>query len=153
MQSYLCCIVLSYCFFFFKQKTAYEMRISDWSSDVCSSDLRRLRLQGHRDAAHRGRGEAPRRSAAAHPGAGYGGREGGRRGAADGGAAARRRLPENPLPGCPARGEGGDAAVAAPPADPRRATLSGAGPCGRTEERHGGKAWVRTCSTPWCAVH
>src|SRR3546814_10919162 len=30
------CIV----FFFFKQKTAYEMRISDWSSDVCSSDLR-----------------------------------------------------------------------------------------------------------------
>src|SRR3546814_5632087 len=32
-----------YCitFFFVKQKTAYEMRISDWSSDVCSSDLRR----------------------------------------------------------------------------------------------------------------
>src|SRR3546814_1821941 len=29
-------------FFFFKQKTAYEMRISDWSSDVCSSDLRLL---------------------------------------------------------------------------------------------------------------
>src|SRR3546814_1459680 len=28
-----------FCFFFFKQKTAYEMRISDWSSDVCSSDL------------------------------------------------------------------------------------------------------------------
>src|SRR3546814_1302477 len=27
------------CFFFIKQKTAYEMRISDWSSDVCSSDL------------------------------------------------------------------------------------------------------------------
>src|SRR3546814_9046371 len=32
-------------FFFFKQKTAYEMRISDWSSDVCSSDLHRLRRQ------------------------------------------------------------------------------------------------------------
>src|SRR3546814_1426607 len=32
------CIILTY-FFFFKQKTAYEMRISDWSSDVCSSDL------------------------------------------------------------------------------------------------------------------
>src|SRR3546814_12604010 len=29
----------SFFFFFFKQKTAYEMRISDWSSDVCSSDL------------------------------------------------------------------------------------------------------------------
>src|SRR3546814_20498099 len=32
-------IVLNIIFFFFKQKTAYEMRISDWSSDVCSSDL------------------------------------------------------------------------------------------------------------------
>src|SRR3546814_5520079 len=31
--------MLSSGFFFFKQKTAYEMRISDWSSDVCSSDL------------------------------------------------------------------------------------------------------------------
>src|SRR3546814_3835200 len=31
-------------FFFFKQKTAYELRISDWSSDVCSSDLRNLRV-------------------------------------------------------------------------------------------------------------
>src|SRR3546814_6684270 len=31
-------------FFFFKQKTAYEMRISDWSSDVCSSDLEHVRL-------------------------------------------------------------------------------------------------------------
>src|SRR3546814_7362009 len=30
---------MSVCFFFFKQKTAYEIRISDWSSDVCSSDL------------------------------------------------------------------------------------------------------------------
>src|SRR3546814_1116231 len=37
-------------FFFFKQKTAYEMRISDWSSDVCSSDLG-LRLDDHREAA------------------------------------------------------------------------------------------------------
>src|SRR3546814_2092388 len=32
-------MVIVVCFFFFKQKTAYEMRISDWSSDVCSSDL------------------------------------------------------------------------------------------------------------------
>src|SRR3546814_11042515 len=31
--------VILLCFFFFKQKTAYDMRISDWSSDVCSSDL------------------------------------------------------------------------------------------------------------------
>src|SRR3546814_13384624 len=35
------------CFFFFKQKTAYEMRISDWSSDVCSSDLNGVRSQFH----------------------------------------------------------------------------------------------------------
>src|SRR3546814_5359787 len=40
----LCMLVLYLCLlifflFFFKQKTAYEMRISDWSSDVCSSDL------------------------------------------------------------------------------------------------------------------
>src|SRR3546814_6711272 len=34
---YCCCF-----FFVFKQKTAYEMRISDWSSDVCSSDLDKL---------------------------------------------------------------------------------------------------------------
>src|SRR3546814_9704120 len=45
MYVYLrCCYLCSYVFFaviffFFKQKTAYEMRISDWSSDVCSSDL------------------------------------------------------------------------------------------------------------------
>src|SRR3546814_9702496 len=43
----LCGIVLSLCFFFFKQKTAYEMRISDWSSDVCSSDLVRPVEPGH----------------------------------------------------------------------------------------------------------
>src|SRR3546814_8973261 len=36
-------------FFFFKQKTAYEMRISDWSSDVCSSDLGH---PGHRPRRH-----------------------------------------------------------------------------------------------------
>src|SRR3546814_3978839 len=34
-----CVIAFISIFFFFKQKTAYEMRISDWSSDVCSSDL------------------------------------------------------------------------------------------------------------------
>src|SRR3546814_18282117 len=37
-------------FFFFKQKTAYEMRISDWSSDVCSSDLDRQ--EERRDGEH-----------------------------------------------------------------------------------------------------
>src|SRR3546814_2022492 len=45
-----------YClFFFFKQKTAYEMRISDWSSDVCSSDLEvdvRARVGGYLEKVH-----------------------------------------------------------------------------------------------------
>src|SRR3546814_5498852 len=41
-------------YLFFKQKTAYEMRFSDWSSDVCSSDLGRR----HRDEADRGDGDA-----------------------------------------------------------------------------------------------
>src|SRR3546814_14447396 len=39
----MCNILLLFIFFFFKQKTAYEMRISDWSSDVCSSDLSSMR--------------------------------------------------------------------------------------------------------------
>src|SRR3546814_12336308 len=43
------CLLLLWCvfFFFFKQKTAYEMRISDWSSDVCSSDLVRELLSSY----------------------------------------------------------------------------------------------------------
>src|SRR3546814_9652786 len=50
---YVCVVV----FFFFKQKTAYEMRISDWSSDVCSSDLPALSIRpqstlGAFDSAH-----------------------------------------------------------------------------------------------------
>src|SRR3546814_14163370 len=50
----------SNCFFFFKKKTAYEVRISDWSSDVCSSDLplllspiARAGLQGIEEERHR----------------------------------------------------------------------------------------------------
>src|SRR3546814_5000643 len=49
-------MILCDVFFFFKQKTAYEMRISDWSSDVCSSDLAARRREGARDARHQ---EAP----------------------------------------------------------------------------------------------
>src|SRR3546814_1480906 len=44
--------VYKYCFFF-KQKTAYEMRISDWSSDVCSSDLHIAELPFEFDARER----------------------------------------------------------------------------------------------------
>src|SRR3546814_6107685 len=45
-------LCFDFSFFFFKQKTAYEMRISDWSSDVCSSDLSQERDRDHQ----RGRG-------------------------------------------------------------------------------------------------
>src|SRR3546814_17627309 len=41
-------------FFFFKQKTAYEVRISDWSSDVCSSDLGRPDDGDRRDVGRQG---------------------------------------------------------------------------------------------------
>src|SRR3546814_4254837 len=47
----MCAIV----FFFFKQKTAYEMRISDWSSDVCSSDLARRWFRARGQAPHHDR--------------------------------------------------------------------------------------------------
>src|SRR3546814_5849336 len=68
--TFCCALVLLFVIvvFFFKQKTAYEMRISDWSSDVCSSDLAvapvgtvyapqtgRRRLSGGEDAAAHGR--------------------------------------------------------------------------------------------------
>src|SRR3546814_8750094 len=45
-------MLLDFCVLFFKQKTAYEMRISDWSSDVCSSDL--LLLQAVHQQANAG---------------------------------------------------------------------------------------------------
>src|SRR3546814_2361488 len=44
MRVVICQNMLRLVSFFFKQKTAYEMRISDWSSDVCSSDLARHRV-------------------------------------------------------------------------------------------------------------
>src|SRR3546814_10068805 len=46
-------IVIGVCFFLFKQKTAYDMRISDWSSDVCSSDLRFFADVGGEEALRR----------------------------------------------------------------------------------------------------
>src|SRR3546814_7111937 len=49
-ESLLVCVLFV---FFVKQKTAYEMRISDWSSDVCSSDLRTLRVREDRGAPRR----------------------------------------------------------------------------------------------------
>src|SRR3546814_16086565 len=62
--------LLCLCFFvfFFKQKTAYEMRISDWSSDVCSSDLAYDAKYGIRD--YRGGGRSSARETAARVAAG-----------------------------------------------------------------------------------
>src|SRR3546814_2535210 len=53
--------------FFFKQKTAYEMRISDWRSDVCSSDLAAGRQPRHRRDDDRGDGGGPGRQPDAQP--------------------------------------------------------------------------------------
>src|SRR3546814_7268913 len=47
-------LVCKYFIFFFKQKTAYEMRISDWSSDVCSSDLTKQLRKALDDMAEEG---------------------------------------------------------------------------------------------------
>src|SRR3546814_8915556 len=49
----VCFMCLLFRFFFFKQKTAYEMRISDWSSDVCSSDLLEPAREGQRQGRYR----------------------------------------------------------------------------------------------------
>src|SRR3546814_5548938 len=51
-------------FFFFKQKTAYEMRISDWSSDVCSSDLKGFALLRARNSRADDQGVDPLRETA-----------------------------------------------------------------------------------------
>src|SRR3546814_2006084 len=58
------CVVSLSMFFVFKQKTAYEMRISDWSSDVCSSDLRLIQAE----RLPRGAGRCPVRPAKHRPG-------------------------------------------------------------------------------------
>src|SRR3546814_2680709 len=71
MSLYSCCCLdtvfyIVLCFFFFKQKTAYEMRISDWSSDVCSSDLADRLLGDHAvdDQHDRRRDQQPERAGA-----------------------------------------------------------------------------------------
>src|SRR3546814_17046738 len=58
-----------YFFFFFKQKTAYEMRISDWSSDMCSSDLQPVERGPHLRVGPEGFGQGLA-DLAPHPGAG-----------------------------------------------------------------------------------
>src|SRR3546814_2505572 len=109
--------------FFFKQKTAYEMRISDWSSDVCSSDLLDAR-PGEADGEHVVR---QHRAVAA--------------GAED--------LLDVAVPGEAFTAVGGlghvEAAVL-----PHQVRI---GDGRRSEERRVGKACVSTCRSRWVAAH
>src|SRR3546814_2382731 len=112
--------------FFFKQKTAYEMRISDWSSDVCSSDLAQLLLDGEfgrsLDPVARAGGEERAPTLLQH---------------LDRPAGVRRdRLQAEPRADLEALpGMGGD---------PDRR---------RSEERRVGKECVSTCSSRWSPYH
>src|SRR3546814_16369954 len=91
----------SYLIFFYKQKTAYDMRISDWSSDVCSSDLYGQRLENCSQGGRHGR----RGRADPHPGIHEDGdpgrRAGGREGQRDPGF--RRRHGDRRIGGRPDR--------------------------------------------------
>src|SRR3546814_6759530 len=85
MYNIISLCTLFVCFFFFKQKTAYEMRISDWSSDVCSSDFSDWLENG--PEADPGHGCLPKES---RPGNGWAGFQSQRSGSA---AETRRRHP------------------------------------------------------------
>src|SRR3546814_14505102 len=109
------------CFFFFKQKTAYEMRISDWSSDVCSSDL-------GLDHRRRGLDGAVARPWNGEPARGPGLRRGLRRG----GLAVARPAGRRRQPGARHR----------PGAAGKRGVAS-------SEERRVGEGWVSTFRSGW----
>src|SRR3546814_20616840 len=116
-------------FFFFKQKTAYEMRISDWSSDVCSSDL---------FARHERRNESPseiQRGSALHPIIA----------ATSTGRPARRSSMVMRLSSDPARPTGAPASSVSPPLTDRAIMSS--------EVSRVGKEGVRTCRSRWSQYH
>src|SRR3546814_16669096 len=125
--------------FFFKQKTAYEMRISDWSSDVCSSDLQSP-LSGRWLGLHLPR-LSPPAPAQQHPW------RAGRRGLRlhhDAVEAGRRTTQgRRPHP------HGGDPRQVEPKL-PQREGRSGEG---RSEERRDGKEWGRTCRARGATEH
>src|SRR3546814_1675525 len=60
------CVIMCVNVFFFKQKTAYEMRISDWSSDVCSSDLAEKFAQSQHEEKERALAELRRKQEEDH---------------------------------------------------------------------------------------
>src|SRR3546814_19080026 len=115
---------------FFKQKTAYEMRISDWSSDVCSSDLVDQGL------AHQPAGAVlDRRDVHV---AECGRDRAGTAARIDGAELATRK-----------RAEGGKGKEGAPDHATRFTSRSGT----RSEERSGGKECGSTCRSRWSAYH
>src|SRR3546814_6228334 len=111
--------------FFFKQKTAYEMRISDWSSDVCASDLADVEHDRRRS------GGAEAVEAVQH--AGHQGHRGGEEQIGEGDA--RELDGERQFSGIV--GEAGRECQHEP----------------RTEERRVGKEWVSTCRYRWSPYH
>src|SRR3546814_17836223 len=114
-------------FFFFKQKTAYEMRISDWSSDVCSSDLHRQHpLRRHPLQRQCG-----------------GGRDGGRQLPAEPGGAGNE---------AERRGLGRRYRAGAVEAE-RQRTSQLREPAPRSEARRVGKEGVSTCRSRWSQYH
>src|SRR3546814_19914228 len=116
--------------FFFKQKTAYEVRISDWSSDVCSSDLLGLdQLREERRADRQGVVVEVVFRVVQAP-------------------VLARRTAAEPHEGARAPGEH-DREILAAHALVRRPV----DPVGRSEERRVGKEWVSTCSSRWSPVH
>src|SRR3546814_6279552 len=112
-------------FFFFKQKTAYEMRISDWSSDVCSSDLFGV-------AGHEGSGDFGAAADVAPP---------------DIRPAERGKLRATPALNVRVSGEPVLPSARIPSRLPIRARSS------RSEERRVGKECVSTCRSRWSPFH
>src|SRR3546814_21110222 len=111
-------------FFFFKQKTAYEMRISDWSSDVCSSDLR------HRVVADGA--AAPLKESALD----------GKPGVVE--VQERRHGPHRVAV----------EKLGVDPVKPHRVAATRIGVAlGRSEERRVGNEWVSTCRARWSPIH
>src|SRR3546814_11855033 len=132
-------VLMFLCFFFFKQKTAYEMRISDWSSDVCSSDLAADGAD-HADCTPPGAagGQSPQGDCGGAPACAVGGAVFGR--------------------GCGAQPAGRDLCLTAFSVRCRvlvfRPCPNGSGKCrSRSEERRVGKECVSTCRSRWSRYH
>src|SRR3546814_19767597 len=130
--------------FFFKQKTAYEMRISDWSSDVCSSDLALARAKLCDDGSYeahviRKLDRQPQRVLGVYEI----GSEGGRLRPTD-----KRAKKDFVLRSSDAGGATPGELVLAEilPARRQRDSL-------RSEERRVGKEWCRTCRSRWSPYH